>query len=120
MPMQVSKLIRQLKKKPRKLRHNVAKELSLIVNKSANERSNKRAIRALIKMADGGRRKWFSRYDLADQCCAIEALAETGSKEALDYLKRLIWFEAERINYSSHWSVWQKVRYIFPNAKGKS
>jgi hypothetical protein len=43
----------------------------------------------LIRMVEGRRRRWLSRYKLSDQLAATTALAVTGRKEALEYLERL-------------------------------
>ena len=41
----------------------------------------------LIRMVEGRWRRWFFWYDYEDQLIGVEALGETGSEKALEYLR---------------------------------
>ncbi len=74
-------LIRKLRSCSAEERQRVALELA--------RTGGEKGFAELIRMAEGGRRRWLGRYELADQLIAIRALAATGKEEALSYLQKL-------------------------------
>lgn len=78
----VSDLIKKLRACSSQERKDVAMEL-------AHTRTNE-AIRELIKMVEGRRRRWLSWYNLDDQLIGIEGLGETNSLQAVTYLRKAI------------------------------
>ncbi len=88
------------------------------------------AIAELIRMVEGEKRRWFSRYDLRDQLIGIGALGASGRKEALRYLKRLyapvqgrpISLATERIGGEQgvfFVTTRERTSMDYPNAKGE-
>lgn len=90
------------------------------------------AIRELIAMADGRRRYGLSWYDLDEQLIGVEALAETKSQIALNYLRKVYKTIDETTNtkdvllycggHAPESDVWGQETYglyTFPKARGK-
>ena len=83
----------------------------------------------LLRMASGERRSFWRKYGYREQIIAIEALAETGLREALEYLKSLsasstasavssVTINGQGIDPSYDEAVGCE-RVTFPNAKGE-
>ena len=82
------------------------------------------AVRELVRMVGGKRRRWLSFYNFNEQKIGIEALGETRSKKALDYLKNLVSYEIKSLGkyytpQSFDEEVEQECEINFPNARGK-
>jgi len=70
----------------------------------------------LLRMAKGGRRTGLTWYNLEDQLTAIDALGETGSEQALDYL-RLLSIRKDRVAYDQ--GIHREMEQWCPNASGE-
>jgi hypothetical protein len=71
-----------------KLRTAPANQRRVLAIELARTRSDE-VTNELIKMVESGRRTWVSHHTADDQLIGVEALGETGDKEALDYLSKL-------------------------------
>jgi hypothetical protein len=117
----LSALIQKLRKNKIPDRRQAALELAVYAQNGEPE-----ALAELIRMARAERRTLLSAYTLPDQLAAIEALARTGRREALDFLKSL---KARREFYTESCTglacgadrepQWSAIAYEFPNAKGE-
>lgn len=72
-------LVKQLRTCPAEHRRFAALKLA--------ENGTDEDVRELIRMVEGRRRSWFFWYDYEDQLTGVEALGDTGSRKALEYLK---------------------------------
>jgi hypothetical protein len=63
------------------------------------------AVPELIRMVEGRRRGWISRYTYEDQLAGISALGETGSQKALDYLRTMYQQTVIPITAKVSWTV---------------
>lgn len=77
----ISNLIKRLRKCSSQERRSVAIELA--------KTGNDNGIRELIRMIEGRRKYLLCWYNLDDQLIGVEALGETGKKEALEYLEKV-------------------------------
>jgi len=74
----------------------------------------------LIRMVEGRRRLWFSWYGLEDQLVGVEALGETNSKDAKDYLDWLNITKPYLESTSGYFGAHTDYEYdIYPNARGR-
>lgn len=118
-------LVQRLRTCPAKERRAAAMELA--------KTGTDEAVVELIRMVDGATRDYTSRtiktlwlklsidYSFEDQLIGIGALGESGNRQALDYLNRLIVFEEScPLQCSNHGDMGQPIPYhSYNNAHGK-
>ena len=107
--------IKKLRTSPSSKRREVALELA--------KSESAIVVKELIHMARGGRRTLLRWYNLEDQLIALEALGDTRSQEALDYLE-LVRTRKVSLTQSSYVGGTQEVQVItfyatveFPNSR---
>jgi len=116
---ELARLLRRITAEDGPSRAEAARDLSLMVDRNAPA-----ALAALIRMAEGRRRKWLARYDPSDQLAGIDALGRTASREALNYLENLKRYTGRYVESctglacgADHRSQWAAIRYEFPYAR---
>ena len=72
-------LKKRLRSADRNIRFRAIEELPLAATSES--------IKILMKIAKGSRRRWFKKYDFADQIHAMEALLKVGNNECISFLK---------------------------------
>lgn len=112
----MNNLVKKLRKSSNEERRNIAIELA--------QSGTDEAIKELIRMIEGRRRHLMSWYKFDDQLLGIECLGMTTSREALEYLQKLL---IEKIETRTiHWTDRQENEWdteghtiTYPNARKK-